>query len=858
MRSTSFLVLLLVLSLTALAAPPDNPPAAEPSGEAVTPDYTRYINANDILMFVSNLGGYGRDQNNVFNQTGPGTFYPYTGIENIQNGTNDDAVLFAAGLWAGGKDNSTTDTLVVVSEYSSEYVPGPMLNGTYQTDQTGFRVYKLYSDSLESNPNADYLNWPVADGAPVDEFGNPAMLGDQMLWSVCNDANWDAHSSNNGQTFPLGIEIQQTVWAYDSDSGPLSGTIFIKYKIYNKGQKPLVNFFLSLWFDPDVGGMTDDMVGCDTLDNIMFAYNADNDDEDYGSTPPAFGCKVIYGPLGDDPGAVGYFDGSLIADKSNMSLYSFNRYVNGTDPDSYAEAYAYMQGLRAKEPGFPPYVYDGREMTFMCSGDPVAGTGDLDYDPYDKRMMGSFGPLTFAPGDSQFVEVAVGAARGVDRLTSITALREMLNQFQPGTHEPIGIRVPDDYETIQEAIDAAYPGDTVMVSSGTYTGEGNRDLDFHGKRIVVRSLDGPEVTIIDCEGTAAEPHRGVNFHSEESPEAVLDGFTITNGYAEDGGGIRIYDSRPTLSNLIVENCTAEQSGGGVYCDMVGGLDATDCVIRHNTAGERGGGLAAEVCYPSSLVNCELVGNSSGAGGAIYVRSTSQLALNQCLLADNDVGSGDGGAALVSDWATLKLNGCTLVGNRGEDHASGVWVINDSRIECQNSLFAYHTGAETINVEFLTYPGFESEGTLACCDFFGNEGGDWTGPVETTDIILDDPRFCDLENGDYSISVLSPCAPGNNPCQTLIGAFEPNCGTFVCGDTDLNGHLNEYDIEHLLMLYFGPRPQWYPVSVADMNCDGLLNMVDIVMLAGYYYGYGSDPCCVAPPKRQDLPGRGSEK
>lgn len=112
--------------------------------------------------------------------------------------------------------------------------------------------------------------------------------------------------------------------------------------------------------------------------------------------------------------------------------------------------------------------------------------------------------------------------------------------------------------TIQACIDAASDGDTVLVADGIYTGDGNRDIDFRGKVITVKSENDAENCIIDCEGTKEEPHRGFYFHSGESDKSIVDGFTIKNGYGPRnqyrdvsesvGGAVYCYNSSPKISN----------------------------------------------------------------------------------------------------------------------------------------------------------------------------------------------------------------------------------------------------------------------------------------------------------------------
>ncbi|MBD3336483.1 MAG: S8 family serine peptidase [Candidatus Eisenbacteria bacterium] len=174
---------------------------------------------------------------------------------------------------------------------------------------------------------------------------------------------------------------------------------------------------------------------------------------------------------------------------------------------------------------------------------------------------------------------------------------------RPAASEPMAFSVPGDFTTIQSALDIAAEGDSVIVADGVYTGDGNRDLDFRGANIVLRSVNGSAATILDCEGSQADPHRGIHLHNEEGPSAVVQGFTIRNGYALDGGGgIRSRTASPTFIDLVVEHCVSEDYGGGVSsADSSGTGDSSptflDCEIAENGA-SRGGGLQLSGAAPS--------------------------------------------------------------------------------------------------------------------------------------------------------------------------------------------------------------------------------------------------------------------
>jgi hypothetical protein len=135
-----------------------------------------------------------------------------------------------------------------------------------------------------------------------------------------------------------------------------------------------------------------------------------------------------------------------------------------------------------------------------------------------------------------------------------------------------------DFPTIQTAIHVAFPGDIIELADGTFTGDGNRDIDFLGKPITVRSQSGDrDACIIDCQGSFEEYHRGFLFIAGEGPESILEGITIRNGGEFGFGGLnRLPDSRRTepCPQFINDRRPAagrssNSAGGAIYCAGAG-------------------------------------------------------------------------------------------------------------------------------------------------------------------------------------------------------------------------------------------------------------------------------------------------
>ncbi|UCG46339.1 MAG: right-handed parallel beta-helix repeat-containing protein, partial [Phycisphaerales bacterium] len=92
-------------------------------------------------------------------------------------------------------------------------------------------------------------------------------------------------------------------------------------------------------------------------------------------------------------------------------------------------------------------------------------------------------------------------------------------------------------KTIAAAVDAAGSGDTILAAAGSYTGEGNRGIDFGGKAVILRAAGA---ATIDC----GSSDRGFYFHYGETRQTAVIGFTITSGLADRGGAIRCERAHP--------------------------------------------------------------------------------------------------------------------------------------------------------------------------------------------------------------------------------------------------------------------------------------------------------------------------
>lgn len=447
------------------------------------------------------------------------------------------------------------------------------------------------------------------------------------------------------------------------------------------------------------------------------------------------------------------------------------------------------------------------------------------------------------------------------------------------------ILVPADQPTIQAGIDAAVNGDTVLVAPGTYTGDGNFNIDYHGNGIAVVGDSTAGGVVLRL----APVQRAFFFHSGEDSTAVLSGFTVIADYEKAlamGRGAILCDSssspiirfcrflevenlscgtaiailggsHPVVSYSEFRNNSSISSGvtGAVGCENAA-VTIRDCVFEGNR-GKHGGAIAA---FNGSIDarGCTFIRNKAqqwvfesdagGDGGAAYLRY-SQGNFQNCLFLENeaplgwnstfDPEGGTGGAVAVRSSDCVFRN-CTFVGNTTSPFTgerAGAFYADSSTVTVENCIVAYNNSFSTT---FVNGNG-QSVFTLTSTDVYGNIGGDWvgaaTGQVGVRGNMSADPSFCDTATEQFNLAFDSPCWITSGPAPFVMGAYPVGC--CVCQkvgnvDCDLQGLVDVTDLTVLIdNLFISPALPCCDTQ-ADIDGEPSIDIADISALIDNLY------------------------
>jgi predicted outer membrane repeat protein len=448
--------------------------------------------------------------------------------------------------------------------------------------------------------------------------------------------------------------------------------------------------------------------------------------------------------------------------------------------------------------------------------------------------------------------------------------------------------VPNQYGTIQGAIDASVDGDTIIAETGIYY----ENLDFGGKSLTLTSTDpnDPNIvatTIIDANGSGSP----ISFPDYPDANCILTGFTVTGGDgSSEGGGVYCLSGTIIISkcifvgnsaekgggifndraNMTVTDCTfngniaANGTGGGIY-SYEGQLTVSNCTFNSNSATDEGGGLASD--YENTTVtNCTFNENSATSGGAIN-SSHHGATVKNCLFRGNSAQYGGAVSTNSLRSRELIITNCTFHMNSADNYGGAVCIRNlyDERVYDATLIncilwdnIAYEEGPQV-----ALLPDANASIRYSC--LLGDEEDIYyhtSATLYVFYIIDDDPCFADKDSGDYHLKSAagrwdpninawvtddqnSPCIDKGDPCSLWTSELWPNAERINMGafggtpqasmststtsniaDIDFSGSVDGIDLKLFTQKWL---LQQFLVH-EDLNRDGIVNSKDYALFA----------------------------
>jgi hypothetical protein len=531
---------------------------------SLAPIQTMFMQANNINTTFRTDGTFNLDKI-TFTSDVAGFIWPVSAASRL---TAD----FATGLWIGAKVGTAHELRTAIAFYNSHFTPGniPVQGQVPPSSVCNDPLFKGYHVQL-TDPNLTnggsvvknaggreytitydaWSTWPVDKGAPYVEvnaipgyqpgfnadrpgIGETTARPDEIVFMMymdytnCTNALHTSDVSLPGGTLPLGAEVQQIAFAFNTPG--ITNLYFTKWKITNRSSNTWDSTYISIVDDADIGDGSDDAAGCDSVKGIGFIYNADNSDAVYGSAPPVIAYKMLQGPMvytgiQTDTAKLPY--GNYVGYKV-LGLSGYNVFANSNDPclgdpSTAAAGYDFMRGRNGCGNAMINYVTN-KPTNFKYSGDAVNRSGWFDSTSGDKRQLMNSGPFTLAPGATQNIVTGSVIGRGASNYASIslafalcdTAKNNYFRSFggTPIGLSPISTEVPNGFALYQNYPNPFNPATKIKFSI-PFVGNG-RDRSVH---LDIYDALGREITVLVNENLAPGTY-AADFDASKLPSGV--------------------------------------------------------------------------------------------------------------------------------------------------------------------------------------------------------------------------------------------------------------------------------------------------------------------------------------------------
>ncbi len=353
------------------------------------------------------------------------------------------------------------------------------------------------------------------------------------------------------------------------------------------------------------------------------------------ATSPCINAGLATGAPADD------LDGTArpVGSSVDIGCYEFK----DTDNDGLPDAWETANGLNPNDASDVNLTATGNDLTnlqkfyYNCNPAVASTAGDNISDGV--KIANGYNPIL--PIRTAYVDNVQSDDSG-NGLTWATAKKTI--------HAAIAISETADYNNV------------IMIADGTYTGSSNKNLNSSGFDIRLCSVNGPANAIIDLE----EDGRFLDLYSH----AWVEGLTIRNGWADEGGAIFTYRSDLKIKNCVFENNVAGDDSGAILMEY-GTMDITDSRIVNSSA-PWGGAIFAYRSYAMNFNNCEFSNNSAtndDGGAIVFYFGYGNVNVSQCKFMHNQSDTYAGAVIIYNEAATLyTFTNCLFLDNTSDSYS----------------------------------------------------------------------------------------------------------------------------------------------------------------------------------------------
>ena len=397
------------------------------------------------------------------------------------------------------------------------------------------------------------------------------------------------------------------------------------------------------------------------------------------------------------------------------------------------------------------------------------------------------------------------------------------------------------YTALQSALAAVTSDDDIWVAAGTYkptnevggAGDGYKTFQMVNSVGIYGGFVGTETALAERDWLANETILSGDIGATDSyhvlyhpsgtnldATAILDGFTISDGYAAGGGvhdnGAGIYNDGcdPTIRNCDITSNYAAGAGAGIY-NTASNPDVINCSINNNTADGTDGAVSNNLASAPTFTGGEIVDNIAPAVGGVANRGSSITTLINCTVTGNTAASS------------------------AASGAGGVYNATDSELDIDNCIIRYNTNASDTGYNDIHNDGAGTiEISHSCYSAVAadvDKGSDWT----ENDCINGGPVFTSSATGDYTIAIGSPCIDAGDSDAVPAGVTTDVANLYrFSGDAcDMGAHEYQYTIT--LSYTAGDNGSLTGYTDQTVNYNGSGTAVTAAEDAGYSFVAWSD-------------------